>query len=314
MQTLPCKQKFTPVRFSALMYSDIFSRELRYYSFFFHIKLVFSILMQSTVSPFSEAIAGLGGALTGTIILYPLDVAKNSIIVTDGVAMGIMETIFLIIQERGLNGLYKGLAVEMAKNGATNFVYTYFYTLLKNSTVHWNGSNSLQDHLSMGVNLLIGVIAGCISQTFVNPLNVIATRLQIDKTSPDAISTFWKIVHDGGYQALYTGLLPSYVLSLNPAIQYLVFDQLKFWWLNRKLVFSKTARVSNNICDIPLTLNVWENFVLGALYVFLSFNFLFSAKIIATFCTYPMIVAKTRIQAGATGNMFVTILYHYSLF
>lgn len=75
---------------------------------------------------------------------------------------------------------------------------------------------------------------------------------------------------------------------------------MKFWWLRSRVVLQKEkCKGGEEIeCDSALVLSSTENFILGAV-----------AKIVASYFTYPMIVAKTRIHAGATGNMFSTIMY-----
>ena len=75
----------------------------------------------------------------------------------------------------------------------------------------------------------------------------------------------------------FRGLFPSYILSLNPAIQYLVFDQLKFWWLKNKSSESSISSEDDDSVEkikISITLGAIENFLLGAMCVGNHFTFL----------------------------------------
>ena len=145
-----------------------------------------------------------------------------------------------------------------------------------------------QPQLSILSNLLIGVVAGCFCQLFINPLSVIQTRIMTaakhaatSSSSPAAVkvnhsilATALTIWREEGFLAFYTGLLPAFILTTNPAIQFLVFDRLKSML---------TAILRQHEHTRPI--NAIESFVIGAI-----------AKITATLATYPYIMAKLRLQ------------------
>jgi adenine nucleotide transporter 17 len=151
---------------------------------------------------------------------------------------------------------------------------------------------------SLGVmaNLIIGCIAGSVTQGFVNPLNVVCTRMQVQRgksKSDGMIETFQKLYAEGGIEAMYryelcsnplcfrvesyfvfcfsSGFVPSLVLSLNPSIQYMVFDQLKLFWLRRK----QNANVEGFKNTKDVGLSPLESLIIGGL-----------AKAAATYATY----------------------------
>ena len=140
--------------------------------------------------------------------------------------------------------------------------------------------------LSIVSNLLIGIVAGCFCQLFINPLSVIQTRLMTQakrsaSPSPSSqplsssiLSTALSIWRLEGFSAFYTGLLPAFILTTNPAIQFLVFDRLKAM-LEMILQQHQFTRPISAV----------ESFVIGAI-----------AKITATLATYPYIMAKLRLQ------------------
>jgi len=90
---------------------------------------------------------------------------------------------------------------------------------------------------SMGIlsNIAIGCLAGAATQLVVNPLTLIQTRVMTDKKSQSSgfVGTLLNAVQTEGIASLWNGLIPSLVLTVNPAIQFLVFDKLKAWWLSR---------------------------------------------------------------------------------
>ena len=148
-----------------------------------------------------------------------------------------------------------------------------------------SASKAAPPQLSIVSNLLIGIVSGCICQLFINPLSVIQTRLMTQAkrsgASPTAMAASSSILATGldiwrseGLSAFYTGLLPAFILTSNPAIQFLVFDRLKAML---ELILTQHQQVR--------PINALESFVIGAV-----------AKITATLATYPYIMAKLRLQ------------------
>lgn len=126
---------------------------------------------------------------------------------------------------------------------------------------------------------------------FTIPVAVVATRQQLWIPPPGATGkathepSLWEtaseVVSEGGITALWTGLKPGLVLTVNPAITYGVFERAKSWVL-------AGAREGGK-------LSVAESFWIGVM-----------SKTLATVVTYPYIFAKVRLQAkkeepGETG-------------
>lgn len=137
---------------------------------------------------------------------------------------------------------------------------------------------------AMGVilSLAIGMISGCLTQIFVNPLSVVQTRVMTTKKSAAGdipLSTFGMAAHiyeHEGLQAFFAGIVPAFILSSNPAIQFLVFDRLKSIVLKILQQHMKARPLS-----------AFESFIIGAI-----------AKIVATIVT-----CKLRISSHI-------VLYH----
>lgn len=96
------------------------------------------------------------------------------------------------------------------------------------------------------INVFSGAVAGAITATFVCPLDVLKTRLQVQKlgtaTYSGVLGGLSKIIKDEGIRAAYRGLTPT-ILALLPnwAVYFTTYDFLK-----RKLVkkFGPTAPVA----------------------------------------------------------------------
>ncbi|RXK40905.1 hypothetical protein M231_01753 [Tremella mesenterica] len=100
------------------------------------------------------------------------------------------------------------------------------------------------------------------------------TSSRVEKiTSPGLFQVAQEIIAEGGFTALWTGLRPGLVLTVNPAITYGVFERLKTYLLSAK------PREGGK-------LNVGEAFWLGV-----------GSKTLATVVTYPYIFAKVKLQA-----------------
>ena len=79
----------------------------------------------------------------------------------------------------------------------------------------------------------------------------------------------------GSYTGLYRGIFPSIVLSINPAIEFMVFEQLKQQF------------VKANKLGATTNLSIGAAFWLGVI-----------AKAFATFTTFPYIRVKVLMQVG----------------
>eukprot|EP01059_Diplonema_ambulator_P010070 TRINITY_DN20055_c1_g2_i1.p1 TRINITY_DN20055_c1_g2~~TRINITY_DN20055_c1_g2_i1.p1 ORF type:complete len:215 (+),score=40.42 TRINITY_DN20055_c1_g2_i1:152-796(+) len=77
---------------------------------------------------------------------------------------------------------------------------------------------------------------------------------------------------------------PSLVLAINPCITFYVFDELKTWFLRRKISRMKGAEAAEvNVTDSYQKLTPLETLCLGAM-----------AKAVASTITFPLLMAKIR--------------------
>lgn len=115
---------------------------------------------------------------------------------------GAFDAFTKIFEQEGVAGLYAGIASTLGNTVAQNFAYFYWYGFIRG---WWQ--KRYPGPISTAVELLLGAVAGAISQMFTLPLAVISTRQQ---TAPRAdkkgvVGTFWDIVHNEGWPALWKG-------------------------------------------------------------------------------------------------------------
>eukprot|EP01095_Lingulamoeba_sp_RSL-Kostka_P005643 TRINITY_DN1705_c3_g1_i1.p1 TRINITY_DN1705_c3_g1~~TRINITY_DN1705_c3_g1_i1.p1 ORF type:complete len:346 (+),score=94.80 TRINITY_DN1705_c3_g1_i1:310-1347(+) len=280
-----------------------------------------------------SATSGMLGSWFATSIIYPLDVVKTRIQSTTSkdAYKGTLDGLLRIVKEEGWRSLYTGLNVMYIKESLKTFVYVFFYELFKGFYIKQTRKSGDDDddddddekekkpEMGVLINLVIGCVAGCITQILLNPINVSLARIQTNtflnytrslkgnESATKALSTnllviIKEIITKEGFFGLYKGLVPSLILTLNPAIQYMIFDKLKRFWLkylrkrkrnSTRQQNNSTKNTQNNKCEKKLTkLPSFHIFIIGAI-----------AKIIATLVTYPYIMAKVRMQINKKQNV-----------
>lgn len=250
----------------------------------------------------AHALAGAGGGALSMVVTYPLitlstraqtESRRSKKEQADAAAAAAadetketkvtrsttpLEAAKQIIQREGISGLYSGLESALFGISVTNFVYYYFYegTRTFYETSKRKAGKPLQ--LSTLESMAAGAIAGSATVVLTNPIWVVNTRMTVKENSvkdpvtgklvaPSTLQTVTKILHDDGFKAFFSGILPALVLVINPILQYTFFEQVK------------------NLIEKKRKLKPIDFFLIGAL-----------GKVIATSITYPYITLKSRLQ------------------
>lgn len=171
----------------------------------------------------------------------------------------------------------------------SEYIYFFFYSFIRKSWLKRAARNlttgSKPPVLSTAVELLLGALAGALSQVFTIPISVIATRQQVahhrnhvkreqsyrkkpldnksvivsPSEAPNAgDNSFFEvarqIIREDGVTGLWLGLKPSLVLTINPAITYGVFERIK-----SAIILAKQRTGGSN------KMTPWQAFFVGAL-------------------------------------------------
>ena len=224
-----------------------------------------------------DAVAGAGGALLALLTTYPL-MTLNTRQHTehragkqkgrrDGTSDAptpkrgmVAELRQLINEEGGVTALYRGVEPAIIGTVASQFVYNYFYSAMRNKYIATKRTNP--GPLS---NLAIASAAGCVNVMCTIPIWTITTRMQArrkkmesaggrqgragkKKNGKSLLSSSWaaegketdddedegesmkgflatarEVWNDGGAAGFWQGVVPSLVMVSNPAMQYGAF-------------------------------------------------------------------------------------------
>ncbi|CAM6092581.1 unnamed protein product [Calypogeia fissa] len=227
----------------------------------------------------AEATSGAVGGLLSTTLLYPLDTCKTKYQAEFRAGQArryrsLLDVLWEAIEERQILSLYQGISTKNLQSVISQFIYFYGYGFFKNYYLKRSGVK----RMGTGTNLIVAALAGACTAFITQPLDTASARMQTSTfgKSKTLIETF----RGSTVKELWAGIGASLVLTSNPAIQYTVFEQLKYRLL-------KPVNGTRSPDATPILLSAFSAFVLGAL-----------SKTVATVITYPAIRSKVMIQAA----------------
>jgi len=230
-------------------------------------------------------VQALGGAIGGMFaysLTYPLAIISTRLQVQK--KEGGSQTIGKIISSEGWKGLYGGLKTGLFGVAVTQGIYYYWYAFFRRVLIESrrDPKSKVQTSgvLDTILNLIVAALAGAICTTVTNPIWVVNTRMQVatkdeykQKEDETTMETIKQIYEKNGIKGFWKGLIPALILVSNPVIQYMVFEKLK------------------GILEKRKKLGPWDYFFLGAM-----------GKTVATFATYPYLLAKSRLHTQNTSD------------
>ena len=263
----------------------------------------------------AEAAAGAAGQICSCVLLYPLDTLKSRLQAELGRRGG--------AGGRGaggalaLRGLYAGLGAKAAHTLCAQFVFFYAYEWLRARARAALGGRAPGPLLGVAIGCLAGMANTCATL----PLDTLASRKQTRAVAapgegrgagrgagagPGGAGAGAggegrehghghgeeqeEEAPQGAKPSLYAGLSVSLLLSLNPGIQYAVFEELKgrLLRLGPPPLAAEGARGRGSpSTSSARALSAAEAFCVGAL-----------SKCAATLLTYPAIRAKVLCQSA----------------
>lgn len=135
-----------------------------------------------------------------------------------------------VIKKEGIVGMYKGLQTGLIGTVVSFGIYFFWYRFFKNAFRHFTGKEQFSD-LDVAI---ITALSGIINSLMTNPIWFINTRMTLAKEKKGVIQTVKDIFKAEGITAFYRGVLPNMVLIMNPIINFVIYENLKKWMLNRK--------------------------------------------------------------------------------
>ncbi|KAF1811078.1 mitochondrial carrier [Eremomyces bilateralis CBS 781.70] len=275
-------------------------------------------------SPFAKSwahfVAGGAGGMTAATFTAPLDVLKTRLqsdfyqsqLTASRAARGIpppesmpllrasllhiretFQILFAVPRVEGWRALFKGLGPNLI--GVVPARSINFFT-------YGNGKKVVSKHFNDGketawVHATSAACAGIITGTMTNPIWVIKTRLQLDKSNAEkgggrqyrnALDCTIKTIRGEGIKGLYRGLSASYLGVTESTLQWVLYEQAK------KRLNTREQRLLRTQGE----LTGQDSFIQNSLLLCASGG----AKFFAAIITYPHEVVRTRLRQSPAEN------------
>lgn len=252
-----------------------------------------------------EAISGCIGSIIALLATYPLK-SVYTLQATASSGSGQHLGIIGLLLKYKLKGLYTGIGPNIFDTATSSTVYFGLYSQLKTLVIRSRQGPSLDDRsLRVAESLVVAAVSGAINQLLTLPASVVATRMltsQREGLRPTLLSVVRSIWQENGPRGFWSGIVPALVLVVNPAIQYLIYEQLLRLMRRWKEARGK-ARAEGG--DTGVDSSHAKDVQLSAADIFIASSL---AKLGATMATYPLIVVKARMQSDGSGYHVVKVI------
>ncbi|KAE8700160.1 Adenine nucleotide transporter BT1 [Hibiscus syriacus] len=212
---------------------------------------------------------GIAGAVSRTCVA-PLETIRTHLMVGSS-GNSTNEVFHNILQTDGWKGLFRGNLVNVIRVAPSKAIELFAFDTVNKLLSPKPGEES---KIPIPASLVAGACAGVSSTLVTYPLELVKTRITIEKDMYDGIlDAFLKILRKEGPAELYRGLAPS-LIGVIPyaATNYFAYDTLRR--LYRKI--SKEEKIGNI-----------ETLLIGSL-----------AGAISSSATFPLEVARKHMQVG----------------
>jgi hypothetical protein len=224
-------------------------------------------------TPVRAATAGAIGSIVALLLTFPVATVKVRLqaqrrnisasssfskIGTKPTSSNAIALISNIIKKEGFTKLYAGLLPALGKQAGTNFIFYYFFDILKRFLVKKKNKTSVL------LSMLHGMASGACVQLIMLPTDLVVTRLMAAGSGNGYFYTLYHIIKTEGVLSLWSGLKPGMVLTVNPGLTTAV----------RNLLFTTNG-------------GPFRNFVIGMI-----------SKAVASTMTYPYTLIKVQIQVN----------------
>ncbi|KAJ4951397.1 hypothetical protein NE237_028229 [Protea cynaroides] len=228
----------------------------------------------------------ISGAIAGAVsrtAVAPLETIRTHLMVGSS-GHSATEVFQTIMQTDGWKGLFRGNFVNVIRVAPSKAIELFAYDTVRKNLTPKPGEQPI---LPVPASLIAGAVAGVSSTLCTYPLELIKTRLTIQRdVYKNLLDAFLKILREEGPAELYRGLTPS-LIGVVPyaASNYFAYDTLRKAY---RQVF-KQEEIGNI-----------ETLLIGS-----------AAGAIASSATFPLEVARKQMQVGAlSGRQVYKNLLH----
>ncbi|CAL5355324.1 unnamed protein product [Camellia sinensis] len=219
----------------------------------------------------------ISGAVAGAVsrtAVAPLETIRTHLMVGSS-GNTTTEVFHNIMKTDGWKGLFRGNLVNVIRVAPSKAIELFVYDTVNKTLSPKPGE---QPKLPIPASLVAGACAGVSSTLVTYPLELVKTRLTIQRDVYDGLfDAFIKILQEGGPGELYRGLTPS-LIGVIPyaATNYFAYDTLRKAY--RKIF--KEEKIGNI-----------ETLLIGS-----------AAGAISSSATFPLEVARKQMQVGAVSG------------
>ncbi|KAF8161406.1 mitochondrial carrier domain-containing protein [Crassisporium funariophilum] len=280
--------------------------------------------MTSTLPPLVQAFSGAIGSASANALTYPLDLIATCLQLDPprkrkqrGGIHGAVLIFKHILRNYGIGALYDGLWPDTVATFLSNFLYFYFYSFLRSlstrrlisfrNTARIKKPGTISAHKpTILEELFLGFIAGVASRAITTPLNIITFRLQTERedeedagaeqANPKGITDIVNLIFlEQGLAGFWRGFQTTTILSLNPSITLAFFQMFR-----RILTLVKSSGSGLQIEKTSLPHSAAADVNPKPSEAFFGAA---TSNSIAVTLLYPLILAKTRLQASSATTM-----------
>lgn len=191
--------------------------------------------------------------------------------------MGVLQCLRHIFVNEGVAGLFKGLGPNLMGVFPSRAIYFWAYSTAKRNV---NGALPKANRDTPFVHVTSAAMAGFTASTLTNPIWLIKTRLQLDRSSGSSSLSIRKCItrihSDLGVRGFWKGVTASYWGISETVIHFVIYEYLK-----KQLFLAQNKRKT----DEKTFLDFAGFMLCGA-----------CSKTCATIVAYPHEVARTRLR------------------
>jgi len=170
------------------------------------------------MSAVQEALGAGAGAAVSTLVFFPLELLKTRLQARIGCSATGMELLKEIVAKEGVMGLFRGCPPVLVR--AVTMDSLFFLIDFKLSEIV---QKIVERDLFSIEGIAIGFLSACLTQVVVHPLDTVTARIMADEKN-QPFQTHLEAAFRAG---LWKGYGKSMILSLNPALQFAIFDRCK---------------------------------------------------------------------------------------